>query len=175
MFTEFDTLMYKNISELIPVTLYEASKPGVWSYITLRALPDVANWRYPNKHSDATYERHLGSARNIFRRIWIRVFFADTSSGLLTNIGEDQAVAIFERTAVISNPKIAEASLKALNFVRKVTSRNDVYRDAMIRVRRLASVETIDILSPEDADALILGAFIESLGELAPELVRDET
>ncbi|MEN9693477.1 MAG: hypothetical protein RLZZ330_1121, partial [Actinomycetota bacterium] len=35
MFTEFDTLMYKNISELIPVTLYEASKPGVWSYITL--------------------------------------------------------------------------------------------------------------------------------------------
>ena len=171
MLTAFDKLMYKNIQTLLPLSLYEASKTEIWTYLTLRVLPDVANWRYPNKNKDNSYERHLGSARNVFRRSWVRVFFARDSSGLLVGMGEDQAVAIFERTAVVSNPKIAESALKALTFIRKISTNNEIYRDAMIRVRRLAAIEMIDVLPQAESDALILESFIESLNELAPELV----
>ena len=168
MLTAFDKLMYKNIQELLPLSLYEASKPEIWAYLTLRVLPDVANWRYPNKNKDSSYERHLGSPRNVFRRAWVRVFFARDSSGLLVGIGEDQAVAIFERTAVVSNPKLAESALKALTFTRKISTNNEIYRDAMIRVRRLAAIEMIDVLPQAESDALILESFIESLNELDP-------
>lgn len=171
MLTDFDALLYGEIRNLIPITLYEASKPEVWAYLTLRVLPDVANWRYPNKANDSTYERHIGAPRNVFRRAWTRVFFANDSSGLLHGLGEDQAVAIFERTAVVSNPKIAESALKALTFIRKVTSKNEIYRDAMVRVRRLASIEMIDALPQSEVDALVLGVFVESLQEISPELV----
>jgi hypothetical protein len=166
--TAFDALLYPSILKLIPISLYEASKVEFWSYLTLRVVPDLANWRYKNSKSDLEYERHLGMPRNVFRRIWTRSYFALDSSNLLTQMGEDQAVAIFERTAVVSNPKIAVSAVKALAELRKVTQNNEVYRDALKRVRRLKSIESLDVLTQDEVDAKVLEVFVDSLKAIAP-------
>jgi hypothetical protein len=167
----FDSLLYPAILSLIPISLYEASKADFWSYLTLRVVPDLANWRYQNVKNDSEYRRHLGHPRNVFRRIWTRAYFSQESITLLSQMGEDQAVAIFERTAVVSNPKIAGSAVKALAELRRVTQNNEVYRDALKRVRRLSSVESLDVLSQEEIDARVLAEFLESLKNLAPNSV----
>lgn len=169
--TKFDQLLYEKIGELIPITLYEASKSEVWAYISLRVIPDVANWRYPNRAKDVAYERHTGQARDVLRRIWTRSFFAGEERALLESIGEDQAVSIFERTAVVSNPKNAISSLRALASVRKVSLNNEIYRDAMTRVRRIAAIESLDALPQASVDAIVLEAFLESLSAISPRSI----
>lgn len=166
--TEFDRLLYSQILTILPISLYEASKDLAWAYVTARVVPDVANWRYPNRQNDSTYDRHSGTPRDVFRRIWTRVYFASESSGLLQGIGDDQAVAIFERTSIVSNPKLAMAALKALVFIRKISTENLIYRDAMKRVRRIAATESLDLLPQEQLDKRILAAFIQSLEEISP-------
>lgn len=173
--TEFDRLLYAEILSILPISLYEASKDVAWAYITVRVVPDIANWRYPNRKNDTTYDRHSGTPRDVFRRIWTRVYFAKESAGLLQSIGDDQAVAIFERTSIVSNPKLAMAALKALTYIRKISTENLVYRDAMKRVRRLAVMESLDCLPQERLDELFLGAFIDSLAEISPSSVVDMT
>jgi hypothetical protein len=169
--TEFDRLLYAQILSILPISLYEASKDVAWAYITVRVVPDIANWRYPNRKSDTAYDRHSGTPRDVFRRIWTRVYFSKESAGLLQGIGDDQAVAIFERTSIVSNPKLAMAALKALVFVRKISTENLIYRDAMKRVRRMAAIESLDSLPQERLDELCLAAFIQSLAEISPSSV----
>lgn len=169
--TEFDRLLYAQIFSILPISLYEASKDVAWAYLTVRVVPDIANWRYPNRKNDTAYDRHSGTPRDVFRRIWTRVYFSKESAGLLQGIGDDQAVAIFERTSIVSNPKLAMAALKALVFVRKISTDNLIYRDAMKRVRRMAAIESLDSLPQERLDELCLGAFIQSLSEISPDSV----
>lgn len=170
-FTRFDQLLYGQILELIPLSLYEASKSSVWAYLTLRVLPDVANWRYPNRTNDPAYERHIGQPRDVFRRIWTRSFFAGKEKALLQSMGEDQAVSIFERTAVVSNPKNALSALRALADIRKISLNNEIYRDAMTRVRRIAAIESLDALPQDIVDGIFLEAFVESLSIFSPDSV----
>jgi len=168
---KFDQLLYREILQLIPISLYEASKPTVWSYLTLRVLPDVANWRYPNRSDDVSYERHTGQPRDVFRRIWTRSFFAGDENVLLQTMGEDQAVSIFERTAVVSNPKNAISALRALAKIRKISLNNEIYRDAMTRVRRIAAIECLDALPQRAVDDIVLEAFVESLSIFSPDSI----
>jgi hypothetical protein len=67
------------------------------------------------------------------------------------------------------------AALKALTFVRKISTENLIYRDAMKRVRRLAAMESLDSLPQVRLDELILGAFIDSLAEISPSSVVEMT
>ena len=160
--SEFDAVLAKKILELIPMGLYEATNADIWSYLTIFVVPDIANWRYPNSSKSSSYDRHLGTYRNVFRKIWIRQYFAGSAADISAEIGEDQSVSIFERTAVISNPAIAAACVKALAKVRELTKNNDVYRDAMIRVRRRLSVTSLDLLAQKDLEDLIEGLFMQS-------------
>jgi hypothetical protein len=169
--TEFDRLLYGKILSILPISLYEASKDAAWAYITVRVVPDIANWRYPNRKNDTIYDRHSGTPRDVFRRIWTRVYFSSETAGLLQGVGDDQAVAIFERTSIVSNPKLAMAALKALVFVRKISTDNLIYRDAMKRVRRMAAIESLDSLPQHKLDELFVGAFIQSLAEISPNSV----
>jgi hypothetical protein len=60
------------------------------------------------------------------------------------------------------------AALKALVFIRKVSTENLIDRDAMKRVRRIAAMESLDLLPQEQLDKRILAAFIQSLDAISP-------
>ena len=46
----------------------DAAHEGVWSFLSVVLLPDVATWRFPDCHPG----RLLGTHRNVFRRTWWR-------------------------------------------------------------------------------------------------------
>jgi len=134
---------------IFPLGLYEASRDEVWNYITLYVAPDVANWRYPNIEKSPSYDRHLGGYRNTFRQPWMRGFFCNWDNDLISELTEDIAVAIFERTNLASNPRVAIACLRATYRIREKDKNNKIYRDALKRVVRLMSVRSMDQL-PDD-------------------------
>lgn len=169
--TRFDQALYEIITDAFPMGLYEGSKESTWTYITLKCLPDVANWRYPNTTKSLTYNRHIGTARNVFRRIWIRAQIAGDSQGILEELSEDQAVSIFERTSLTSNPAIAKALILVLNEIRLVSKDNAVYRDAFKRIRRISTNESLDAFSENDLRDRFRSEFQKSLKALKPELV----
>jgi hypothetical protein len=161
-FFKFDQLLSREILQIIPLGLFEASAPSVWSYITLKCLPDVANWRFPNFQDLPNYNRHLGGHRNVFRRIWYRSYIAGLNPELIDSITEDQAVALFERTSLTENPRIAHAILIAMAASREKTHSNSVYRDAMKRIRRLNAVKALDAYSDNDLQLALNQAFSEA-------------
>lgn len=97
----------KNMN-LIPA---EAADREVWNFLTLILLPDLAKWRYPNPNKDPRYNRWLGDARNVFRKLWWRQVVLGTE--LNSVLGEDEAVSIMERTTLAGQAPLARAMARA--------------------------------------------------------------
>ena len=165
--TAFDRGISTKGLEIFPLGLYESSRDEVWNYITLYVAPDVANWRYPNTGNNPRYDRHLGGYRNVFRQPWARGYFCNWDDGLISELTEDIAVAIFERVNVASNPRVAIACLKATYKIRLKDKNNKIYRDALKRVVRIMSVRSLDQLSESSLQDLIDGLFDQSYKHFA--------
>jgi hypothetical protein len=131
----------------------DAAAEGVWSFLSLVVLPDVAVWRFPSRAQD----RLTGRPRNVFRRPWWRVeILGQAGSGTLDEggapLGEDEMVQIMERPRLAANPAVARSVARVL---RRSTvtpgGRSELMRDLAKRYLRLMPVVSLDSL---DADAL---------------------
>lgn len=161
--SKFDSALTENSLSLFPMSLYEAGSEEIWTYISLVVLPDVANWRFTNKNQFDCYERHVGKKRNVFRRLWIRMYFTGGEAKFASTLTEDQAVSIFERADTADSPRLAKAFVKATLTIRKLSKDNDVYRDAMKRVTRMLSTKSLDLYSDDELEKSILQEFRASL------------
>lgn len=141
------------------ISPYEASQEGVWSYITCCWLMDVARWRWPENGAE---QRFYGDVnRNTFRRLWWR---AETFGDLdLTQLGEDEFVAIMERPTLASDPRLARAI--ADGFLARVrdagirVGRMGLMREACKRVIRLTPFIDLGALEDDDLRELISETF----------------
>ncbi len=143
---------------MLPV---EAAQEGVWSFLSLIVLPDVALWRWPNTKQRDDYERILGYPRNVFRRLWWRSYVFGTEGGSVgTQIFEDEAVAILERTAIGGNRQLAR-TIAETHVARFGASpkRTEIMRDAMKRIRRLHAFLSYHSLSDSDVVEVVAEAF----------------
>jgi hypothetical protein len=155
--------------DIIPA---DAAHEGVWSFLSLVVLPDVAFWRFPNRKLRDEYDRILGRPRNVFRRLWWRCYaFGAELGGLSSSLLEDEAVGIMERPTLGGDPRVASAVAQAhLTRVRRNPglSRTEVMRDANKRIRRLASVITLSALDDVELGAAVGDAFDAAVAALVP-------
>lgn len=164
----FDQALTAEIIAAMDIVPADAAHEGVWSFLSLVLLPDVALWRYPNPGGRGDYERIIGRPRNVFRRLWWRAFVLgpETSSRLL----EDEAVGIMERPSLGGNPRIArtlaEEHLAVLEEKPK-PPRTELMRQVTRRLRRLSVVVTLDVLDDDDLQGLIGQLFAESMDALS--------
>jgi hypothetical protein len=105
----FDRKLTEIALNVFPMNPHEASNRDVWSYISLRVLPDVAMWRFPNRSNDPEWERYFGSDRNTFKRLWWRSYML--GGPLAAELDEDELVQMFERTESIGSNKIIMRSM----------------------------------------------------------------
>lgn len=97
-YIDFDRALTAEIVPAMKIVPADAAHEGVWSFLSLVLLPDVALWRYPNPSGKGDYERIIGRPRNVFRRLWWRaVALGPETSSMLH---EDEAVAIMERPSL---------------------------------------------------------------------------
>jgi len=165
---EFDQRCCVLLFEQMRIVVADAANDGVWSFLSLVVLPDVAFWRFPNQREREDYERLLGRPRNVFRRLWWRAHNVGPELG--GRLLEDEAVGILERSSIGGNPMVARAI--AGEHLRRIemdlaVQRTELLRDAMKRFRRLAAVVSLGGLSAAELNALAAEVFEASVIALA--------
>ena len=110
----------------------------------------------------------IGSSnRHVFGRLWARVHIlgAEASSGL----GEDNVVQFFERPTFGGDPRLAraigEAHIRTIAANRVIQSQ-ELMRDAMKRLRRLAVVVSFGALDDDQLRGLLEEVFADSASAL---------
>jgi hypothetical protein len=149
----------------------DAANDGVWTFLACQLLPDVATWRFPDRHE----ERLLGTARNTFRRLWWRAYILDggrsTSDNtiVVNELGEDEVVQVMERPSLAGNARLARRMcLVFLELVVRTpqVSRMELMRDTAKRLIRLTPFIALDALDDDILADILRSAFSESAGTL---------
>jgi hypothetical protein len=156
--------------DLLPA---DGGMEGVWSFLTLVLLPDVALWRWPNPRGLPDYERLIGKPRNVFRRLWWRAYCLGSEAS--QRVFEDEAVAIMERPTIGGDPRLAQVI--ASNHLRMVSTdstipRTELLRQVAKRVRRLSMVRTLGTLDDNELLHLVRQLADDALGALRIERAR---
>jgi hypothetical protein len=145
----------------------DAAAEGVWSFIALIVLPDVAIWRFP----DMSEERFIGRPRNTFRRLWWRSYTlagvnqaADDSEPL----GEDELVNIFERPSISRSARLARSMAEAVRRLPTTPGvpRTYVMRELAKRIRRLLAFTCVDVLHQDELDGIVQSALDDSIAAI---------
>ncbi len=164
----FDQAVTAKIVAAMDIVPADAAHEGVWSFLSLVVLPDVALWRFPNSSGRGDYERIVGRPRNVFRRLWWRAFALGPETG--SRLYEDEAVGIMERPSLGGNPRIAQTLAKehlAVLAAKPSLSRTELMRQVTKRLRRLSVILTLGVLDDDDLRGLIAQLFAESVDALS--------
>lgn len=142
------------VMEIVPA---DAAAEGVWSFISLVLLPDVAAWRYPDMHPD----RMTGHFRNAFRRLWWRAeILGDGPTDPPARLGEDQLVAVMERPTIGGDGRLARAFsrtvLDELAAQAAGSSGMTLMREAAKRLIRFTPFMAMGALEDGELEALML-------------------
>jgi hypothetical protein len=165
---EFDQLFVRNCQILFQdFESIDTFQSEVWSYITIRVLPDLALWRWP----DNAPERYFGNPeRNAFQRLWHRSFILGPELG--SELQEDEAINIFERMEALGSNKNVAVPLARrivkyrLNRSKDEPGSSEVTSQVVVRLRRAMAVTNIVSLSEREIEKLIedqFGFALESL------------
>jgi hypothetical protein len=161
----FDQPATRLLYESMHIVPADAADEGVWSFLSLVVLPDVAVWRWPARAED----RILGRPRNVFRRLWWRaetvgVDLIDVPGGL----GEDELVNIMERSTLAASPRTARllASIIVEEGARVAVARSELMRDVAKRLLRQQAVLALDALDDANLQRVVAQCFWESAASM---------
>jgi hypothetical protein len=154
---EFDQLFVRNCKNLFQdFERIDTFQSEVWSYITIRVLPDLALWRWPENAP----ERYFGNPeRNAFQRLWHRSFILGPELG--SELQEDEAISIFERMEALgSNKDIAVPLARRIikyraNRTKDEPGSSEITSQVVVRLRRLMAVTNVVTLSETEIENLI--------------------
>lgn len=168
--TLFDQQLALYLNDQMDLVPAEAAVGGVWSFISLVLLPDVAAWRYPDRHQ----QRLIGSDtmiatsnRHVFGRLWARAYVFGPD--LLPRLIEDNFEAIFGRPVFGGNIPVARAiaaTMARIMSERSITNSQELLRDAMKRIRRVAYIVNFNGLEGNELRDLLYEIFTASADAL---------
>ena len=157
---EFDAICAVWLRKQADIGYGEGFRDGMWAYLTIELLPDVAAWRFPQRNA----RRFLGGVRNTFQRLWRRAFlldYADDAKTLreyLTSLQEDSFVQLIERPGSSANPYVS--SHIAAAWLRASKDPNSgpmeaLHRKVMKELTQVGAVVCLDFLPEKDLDAML--------------------
>jgi hypothetical protein len=153
----FDQMLYEDIKTILPISNYESSQPGIWDYLTVRVLLDIAIWRFGTSNiSDRVVG--LNRSRHTFARWWFRRTIAEEGEVEPNyNLLETEWETLFERPSLCWNPSIANACLRVIHETKGNVSPTfkDKYhgppnRIWIKRIMRLTSQSTLDAFEEDE-------------------------
>lgn len=167
---EFDRVCGTWLRATMDIVPAEAAEEGVWSFLTLVVLPEVAPWRFPDRHVD----RLLGKPRNALRRLWWRAHVLGPDLTWAppgcSPLNEDEFTQIMERSTISGNRRLAQVLKQALWRLERdkpETNRSASLRDVIKLVRATRSYIAVDAMSNEALSRHVDTLFEESAARLA--------
>ena len=164
---EFDQNAAMLLHTTMNLSANEASRAGVWEFITCVLLCDVVRWRFPGGTEGTPSERFLSGRRNTFQRLWWRAFVLHDSMQqdpyhLLRALGEDEVVQIMERPFLAGSAPLARAVARQLLEAAErhgSVSRRQLIREGQKYIRRLAFFTAFDAVEPASLELVVKDVF----------------
>lgn len=155
---QFDQACGAALFESMRIVPADAASRGVWTFLTVVVLPEVAEWRFPN----APLERVLGDRRrNVLRRLWWRSWTLDSPDTMpagCTPLGEDELVQIMERPGLSGDARVGRALQAAVWKIEKkhpTAPRSRVFRQVCLHLlARKSHVLLASLTDQQLADAV---------------------
>jgi hypothetical protein len=146
-------VLYRGMA-IVPV---DASREGVWSFLALVVVPDLARWRFPG-----TTERFIGVTDHVFGRLWWREFVLGAE--LIDGDGhepltEPELVALFRRTDLVASRSVAQA-------IARVVLRSGVFGAERLALMKRLVLELLHLTPGVCLDALDDEALGHMIGRL---------
>jgi len=174
----FDAEAALVISQQMLMAPAEATKGGVWEFLSCVLLPDIVRWRFGGTGGTATpLERFLSGRRNVFQRLWWRAFHlaprvvdAPQLPKLLNALGEDELVQLMERPSLAGieglPSSIAYGLLAASQSYSDLT-RRQLIREAQKRFLRLSSFVSFESIAPTELSRHVENVFAQVAASLS--------
>ena len=165
---KFDAYIPKILKENMHISLGEASRNDVWSFIGCVLMPDFTAWRFPSREKS----RFIGGGRNVFQRLWWRskVLFDGKSDDPyhLLRLPEDALVQIMERPNLMADWKFSRQiafQIEKLLINNEVASniRENVWRDASKRIRQKTPLISTVALDENSIETFVGNCFADSI------------
>lgn len=158
----FGAELGRAIEEIISPLRADAAHDGVWAFLTLAVLPDVALRRWgPSGEGDRLpADRWIGRAamgggrdRSYLKTVWRRWRVLGSLMLEMPMLGEDELVQLFERTAIARNERLVRVcAQEVLAF--EGPGRMEFARELMKLVSYQTGVRLLDLLPDEELRAL---------------------
>lgn len=150
----FDRDAATTIRAALDLSWSEAGQRGIWSFISLVALPHVTYWRFGINNPERWIATDL--TRHAWARLWWQAVVFETDPAILLELTESDLNQLMERRTLGGDTRITCALARAI--VERTpaggVSRRNVIRDATARLRR--RLEFIDTAAVGDDDLAIM-------------------
>lgn len=150
---------------ILPV---DAAQADVWRWLHVWAVPDLLFWRFGRfdtaaKRWHVTPDRIHNRQKGFLARLWWRVELLGEE--LAPQIGEDEAVALVERTTAVGYRAFGQMLTREhIEFCAEqgITNRGTFLRDVMKRVIRRKSIIEVASLTVDESRQLVRSLLLES-------------
>ena len=156
-FSDFDREATHVIMKHVDAPVNDARSTELWNFITSVLLLDVASWRFPNNSGNPRFNRYLGSSpKSTFKKLWWR---GHVLGELSDRIGEDQSVALLERTSVAGDPRLPKTIIREF-FDRTAsgsssTNLSDQFRSTMLITKARLATVCVEALDDDQVAQLV--------------------
>ncbi|NOD92506.1 hypothetical protein GS636_06885 [Ruegeria sp. HKCCD4884] len=148
----------------------ETMRPNCWAGLVCFDVPDLALWRHSKEGKSISVHRLLGRERNFLRRLWLRTnslgldsVECDSRWSLVDQLTEDAVVQIIERPSIAADSRLSTAIGKGwVETSRTVREMEDVMRIVTKRLRAMAEVRVLSMLSDDELQGLVNAAFLDA-------------
>lgn len=162
---EFDRVCGTILRRDMGIVPADAAEEGVWSFISLVLVPELAPWRFPSRHKD----RLLGKPRNALRRLWWRAHVLGPDLTWVppgcTPLNEDESVQIMERPTIAKSGRLAQQLKQVLWRLESkgfAGSRAELLREVIKLIRAERSHIAMDAMHDN-----VLSAYLDEIVEEA--------
>lgn len=160
--------------ETIDPSPADAAHDGVWSFLSLQLFPDYVMHRWPlNADGVLPRDRWIGAQdgrdRNFLKSCWRRWrVFGDLTERRPVPLGEDEYVALLERSALARNQRVLRLAAEQILAAPEGLARTTFAREFMKRITYQTGALSLDLLNDEELGALVSAAAADVLAELLP-------
>ncbi|WP_052061221.1 DUF6339 family protein [Rhodococcoides fascians] len=162
----FDRVAAEHIHRTMRITSVEAANRGVWTFLSVVAMPDITQWRFPNENIERWIATDL--TRHMFSRLWWQAMtFGRSVDGamdysLLRKLSESDLNQITERRSIAGVTPLARAIARVSTESDGATGRRKALRDSVPRLRRLMAFIDFSVLSDDQLDDRVRAIFRET-------------
>lgn len=159
----FNAVVGRTLDKVLLPSRSDLAHDGVWSYLSLMLLPDLvlAGWGRGKGAERMNRDRWIGAQaggrdRNYLKTCWRRWCLLE---GMLEvgsqPLGEDELVALTERSALARNPTLIRAAARRVLAFRDGANRSQFAREFLKEITFQTGPLQLDLLTREEIGVLL--------------------